>query len=79
MRVLRVCALTTFLLPLAAAGSAVAGSDNHLTVNAPLYREQVRDSQHERSRSDLRVTPQPVWVAHPDKVDLKNQSINQSQ
>src|SRR3978361_1979417 len=78
MRALRVCALTAFLVPFVA-GSALAGPDGHLTVSAPLYREQIRDTQHERSRSDLRVTSQPVWAAHPDKTDLKNASANQSQ
>ena len=79
MRVFRVCALTAFLLPLVAAGSALAGPDDHLTVNAPLYREQIRDTQHERSRDDLRVTSQPVWTEHSDKADLKNASTSQSQ
>ena len=79
MQALRVCALTMFLFPFVAAGSAFAGPENHLTIQAPLYREQIRETQHERSRGDLRVTSQPVWVAHPDKVDLKNQSTNQSQ
>jgi hypothetical protein len=79
MRSLRVCALTALLLPFVAAGSALAGQDGHLTIHAPLYREQIRDTQHERSRSDLRVTPQPVWAAHSDKADLKNESTGQSQ
>ena len=70
MRALRVCALTAFLVPFVL-GSALAGPDSHLTVNAPLYREQIRDTQHERSHSDLRVTSQPVWVAPPDTADAK--------
>ena len=78
MRAPRVCALTAFLFPFVA-GSALAGPDGHLTVSAPLYREQIRGTQHERSRSDLRVTSQPVWTAHPDKADLKNEATKQSQ
>jgi len=68
-----------FLFPFVAAGSALAEPDGHLTVHAPLYREQIRDTQHEPARSDLRVTSQPVWIAHSDKSDLKNESANQSQ
>ena len=79
MRALRVCALTAFFVPFVAAGSALAGPDGHLTVRAPLYREQIRDTQHERSRSDLRLTSQPVWTAHPDKADLKNEATKQGQ
>ena len=60
-------------------GSVLAVQDDQLTVNVPLYREKIRDTQHERSRSDLRVTAQPVWAAHPDKADLKTGSTNQSQ
>jgi hypothetical protein len=78
MRSLRVCALTAFLFPFVA-GSALAGPDGQLTVHAPLYREQIRDTQRERSRSDLRVTSQPVWIARPDKADLKNELTKQSQ
>jgi len=79
MRALRVCALTAFLFPFVAIGSALAEPDGQLTVTPPLYREQIRDTQHERARSDLRVTSQPVWIARPDKTDLKNESTNQSQ
>jgi hypothetical protein len=79
MRVLRVCALTAFLVPSVAAGSARAEPDNHLTVSASLYREQIWDTQHERSRSDLRVTSQPVWTAHPDEATLKNEATKQGQ
>ena len=79
MRTIRVGALAAFLFPFFAAGAALAAQDDHLSVTAPLYREQIRDTQHERSRSDLRVTSQPVWAAHPDKTDLKNESTNQSQ
>ena len=79
MRALRVCALTAFLIPLVAARSALAGPDHHLSVNAPLYREQIRDTQHERSRDGLRVTSQPVWTERSDKADLKNTSASQSQ
>ena len=79
MRALRVCALTAFLFPFVATGCALAEPGAHLTISAPLYREQIRDTQHERSRSDLRVTSQPVWTAHSDKIDLKNESIKQSQ
>ncbi|GJE46980.1 hypothetical protein AEGHOMDF_6189 [Methylobacterium soli] len=78
MRAPRVCSLTAFLLPLVAAGSTLAGPDHHLSVNAPLYREQIRDTQHERSRNDLRVTSQPVWTERSDKADLKNTSASQS-
>jgi hypothetical protein len=78
MRALRVCALTAFLVPFVA-GSALAEPDGHLTVSAPLDREQIRDTQHERSRSDLRVTSQPVWTAHPDEADLKNEATKQGQ
>lgn len=76
IRALRVCALTAFLFPVA--GSAFAAPDSQLTVNAPLYREQIRDTQHERSLSDLRVTSQPVWTARPDETDLKIESTTQS-
>jgi hypothetical protein len=79
MRALRVCALTAFLVPFVATGSVLAAQDDPLTVNAPLYREQIRDTQHEPSRSDLRVTSQPVWTAHPDKADLKNEATKQGQ
>ena len=77
LQALRLCTLTAFLFPLVP-GSALAGPDGRLTVNVPLYREQIRDTQHERSRSDLRVTSQPVWVAHPDTADAKIQSAGQS-
>ncbi|WP_336491129.1 hypothetical protein [Methylobacterium nigriterrae] len=79
MRALRVCALTAFLFSLTAIGSALAEPDGHLTVHAPLYREQIRNTQHVRARSDLRVTSQPVWTAHPDQADLKNELTEQSQ
>ena len=79
MRALRVCALTAFLFPFVAAGSARAEPDGHVTISAPLYREQIWDTQHERSRSELRVTSQPVWTAHPDKADLKNEATKQGQ
>jgi hypothetical protein len=79
MRTIRVCALAAFLFPSMTAGSVLAAQDEHLMITAPLYREKIRDTQHERSRSDLRVTAQPVWAAHPNKADLKNESTNQSQ
>ncbi|KAB1072926.1 hypothetical protein [Methylobacterium soli] len=79
MRTIRYCARTAFLFPLVVSGSVLAGPDDHLTVNVPLYREQIWGMQHERSRNDLSVTPQPVRTAHPDKGDLKNQSTKQSQ
>jgi len=79
MQTIRVGVLAAFLVPCITTGSVLAAQDDHLTVTAPLYREQIHDTQHERSRSDLRVTPQPVWAAHPDKDDLKTGSTNQSQ
>ena len=79
MRTIRVGALAAFLFPFVATGAALAAQDDHLNVTAPLYREQIRDTQHERFRSDLRVTSQPVWAAHPDKTDLKAESTKQSQ
>ena len=74
MRTIRVGALAAFLFPFVATGSALAAQDDHLILTAPLYCEPIRDAQHARSRSDLRVTSQPVWTTHPDKTELKNES-----
>ena len=49
-------------------GSVVTGHSHPLTVNVPLYREQIRDVQHARARSDLRTTVQPVWI-EPTAID----------
>ena len=46
-----------------ASGAAMAGDAVYLT--PPLFREQVRGTQHVRSQSDLTTTPQPVAAAKP--------------